>query len=428
MNIRHLSALTLAALACCQTPAQAQTSVTLYGNLDLGVDHISKGDGNTAGTIYAASPSMTNSVSMMRVSSSLSSQSVLGFKASEDLGQGYTGRMQLESLLIPDTGTLGEDGRLFGHLAYVALGTPYGEVRAGRQGTPMLTSFYITSVEQLGSTDIMGAGLVVNNTQIYQDNMLSYVLRSPTWIGQVSYSPNAGVPAKISAARAPYATDATGQIVGGASAGSESPDHRGRSAEAMVTYNTDTLKLTAVAHYNKFGAVLGQYSAATGTTTPLFNVEQYQSYLIGGKYIFPGSGTVIGASFHTGHYHESGDADPKINSYALGFHQPIGAFTVGAEWSLSEFTNFTKGKDTGLMLIGDYAMSKRTTLYARIGAVKDDRGTPTGTTLIPAAKVAGGPVTLLVPIGAAELPVFSGAGMNPDATTSIIGIGIRHSF
>lgn len=430
MNIRHLlSATALAALACCQ--AHAQTSVTLYGNIDVGLDHINKSQGNTAGTIYAANPGLSNPVSYTRVSPSLMSQSLFGIKTVEDLGGGYKARVTLEGALSADNGTLGQDGRIFGKQAYVALGTPIGEIRAGRQGTPMLTSFYMASTEELGSTDMMGAGIIVDNTQIYQDNMLCYVFRSGSWLGELSYSPNAGVPNLISAARSTTpATSTTGQIVGGYGAGGEQASGQGRSEEAMLTYLTPELKLTGVYHHTKFGVKVGQYSSTTGATTPTFNVESFSSFMLGGKYVIPGWGTTIAANFHTGQYEETGTIDPKINSYALGFRQPIGdAYVVGAEWSLSKFTNFDHGKDTGLILVGDYLMSKRTTLYTRIGYVKDDRGTPASVTLLPASyQVAGGPSALLVPLGAAELPVFSGAGINIDGRTSIVSVGIRHQF
>lgn len=424
MNIRPIwSATALAALACCQ--AHAQSSVTLYGNIDVGFDHVNKGAGNLTGlTHYSAQPS----ASLTRVSPSLSSQSMFGLKASEDLGGGYTGRIALEGSLSGDTGALGQDGRIFGRQSYVALGTPYGEVRAGRQGAPMLTSFYLSTTELIGSTDMMASGLVVNNLQIYQDNMLSYVFRSPSWIAQVSYSPNAGVASSINALRAPAATATSGQIIAGATSGAESPDRRGETTEAMLTYQAEGLKLTSTYHYNKFGVSLGRYLGGT-TIVPIMNLESYSAILVGGRYTIPGWGTTVAGNFLTGHYKESGTQDPKINTFSLGFRQPVGGgFTVGAQYAQSKFSNFTRGKDTALMLVGDYDLSKRTTLYTRIGYVQDDRGNPTSTPLAPGEVFAGGPGVLLIPLGAAELPVFSGAGINVDARTSIVSVGIRHSF
>jgi hypothetical protein len=61
------------------------------------------------------------------------------------------------------------------------------------------------------------------------------------------------------------------------------------------------------------------------------------------------------------------------------------------------------------------------------GQTHDRRGTPVTAALTPVA-VAGGPTTVLVPLGSVELPVFSGAGANLDARTQIVAVGVRHAF
>lgn len=424
-----------AALFLALNTAYAQSSVTIYGNLDVGIDRTSTSQGNVQGTIFGlsgpnsvASPATTTN----QLSPSLSSQSYLGFKGTEDLDNGYSANFVLESGISINDGTLTNDGRLFGRKAYVGLAGPYGQVTLGRQPSPMLISYYLATIADLGTTDLMGAGVVINNLQIFQDNMIAYSAQSGPWIGVVSFSPNAGVASAISAARSlptsitPAATAATGQILGGATSGAETSGQRGQTEGAMIAYNTSDLLMTTAFHHNDFDAPVG-IPTATGGFVPLFNLESYTSIMTGAKYTLPGVGTILAANFHTGKFIMDGPTDPRVNTIAVGLNQPTGAFEYSAEYVDQRFTNFTQGSDKGLMLGLDYHLSKRTTLYSRVGYVKDERGNIVYGNLTP-LPISGGPSALLVPLGSIEIPLFSGAGLSMDARTTIVSIGIRHSF
>src|ERR1700754_3108278 len=89
------------ALALAAPAAFAQSSVTLYGIIDL--------DGQGL------------------------SGSRLGFKGTEDLGSGYFVDFVLEGGLNIDTGGSAQGGALFGRQAFGALRTPFGTASAGRQ-------------------------------------------------------------------------------------------------------------------------------------------------------------------------------------------------------------------------------------------------------------------------------------------------------
>lgn len=417
--------------------AFAQSSVTIYGNLDVALDNVHKGQGDASGTLFVASPTSLAAVTapstVTRLTSSISSVNALGFKGTEDIGGGYKAGFVLEGQFQIDTGAQsGQDGRMWGRQAYLGLTTPVGEVRLGRQYAPMFYSFATATVEALGGADIQGSGLIVNNLQVRQDNQISYWLKAGDLTAAVSYSPNAGVDSRISSMRAPAATSTTGQIVGGSSAGAESANNqgRGRSIGLYASFAVSPeLSVNGSYHSNKFGdAVLGSYSTTTTTFTPLANLDKYVGYALGGKYIVPGVGTQISGIYHYGRFtNDAGDAEaPKISTYAVGVKHPINSFAVGAQFAFSKFNNFTKGKDSSLMLIGDYNFSKRTKVYLRAGYVKDDRGdvASTGT----GAPIAGGPLPLLTGFGSIETPFFSAAGANIDATTRVVAVGIRHQF
>ncbi|MES2258034.1 MAG: porin [Pseudomonadota bacterium] len=425
-------ALGLSATALAVNAAYAQSSISIYGNIDLALDRVGKSAGNVQGTVYGlannvpvpnavASPKTT----VTRVAPSLTSQSKFGFKGSEDLGDGYKAGFTLEGGINADNGTLSNDGRLFGKLAFVNLSTPYGEVRIGRQMSPMLIGYFLSSTERLGTTDMMGAGLVTNTLQTYQDNMVAYLLKQGPWLTALSYSPNAGVASRISAARAPAATEASGQMVGGASAAAETADGRGRTEGALLAYTTAEWTLLAAYHQNRFGnAPVGL--ATAGGFVPLYVAESYKGYVAGVKYKVPASGTTLAVNYALGRFALKGPDDPDIRTIAAGVKHPVGAFELSAQYVDTRFANYTRGKDAGVMLGLEYNLSRRTALFMRGGYLKDKRGSvvssPTGVPL------AGGPSLLLLPLGALEVPLYSGAGQNMDATTRILAVGIRHAF
>lgn len=413
--------------------AFAQSSVTIYGNIDGAVDNVHKNAGLTPLGTAAASSTLT------RVTPSISSQNALGFKGVEDIGGGYKGNFVLEGQFNTDTGAQGgQDSRMWGRQAYVGLTTPVGEVRVGRQYAPIFYNFATSTVEAIGAADLMASGLVVNNLQLRQDNQISYWLKAGDLTAALSYSPNAGVPAKVSTMRAPAATSTTGQIIGGASAGDENNTGRGRTYGLYLNYTVNPeLSVNAGYHSNKFGdAAIGYYTTSAlgsipaNTYLPLFAADKYVGYALGTKYTIAGTGTTLGAIYHYGKFtNDAGSAEgPKINTLALGVKHPINQFAVGAEVVYSKFANFTKGKDLGVMLAGDYNFSKRTKVYTRIGFVRDTAGNSTGSTDVPGLNIVGGPLPVLTALGSTETPFFAGGSANVDATTRVVSVGIRHSF
>jgi len=433
------SAACLSALALIAGQACAQSSVTMYGTLDVGFDRVDKSEGNVQGTVFGvsgatpvpnrlAAPATVTS----RVSPSHTRQSNIGFKGVEDLGGGYRGLFVLEGGVTIDNGGQANDGRLFGRQAYVGLTTPVGEVKLGRQASPMLISYYLVTPEALGSTDFFGAGLVVNTVQTWQDNQISYAIKKGAWTGILSYATNSGIGSGISAARSvatsstPVATGSTGQIVGGLTAGAETASGRGKTAGAMLAYRTENLTALASYHRNNFDNV--PIGVVSGTTlVPLFFGEKFTSYMGAVKYTIPGVGTTLAVAGHNAKYQLRGNTDPEVRTWTATIKHPIGAVDLSAIFLDTRFTNYTEGTDRGLMLGLDYNLSKRTALYTRFGGIKDKRGKVVVSSATP-LPLAGGPGAILIPLGTQEVPLFSGAGQNIDARTTMLSLGIRHSF
>lgn len=425
MKKNLLTSLIAAGFAMTAGVAQAQSSVTLYGLIDVALDNVHK----EAGMKINGAPEAGSTVT--RVAPSISAQSMIGFKGVEDLGQGYKASFVLEGQFSADTGAQnGQDSRMWGRQAYVGLTTPVGEVRLGRQYAPIFYAFATSSVEAIGASDLMASGLIVNNLQVRQDNQISYWIKSGGLTGSIAYATNAGVARKINAERVGFdTTDA--QIVGGASAGAEDDSGRGRSFGAFLNYAVDTsLSITAGYHFNNFGdAELWSTppSPASTFSVPLMALDKYHGIALGAKYTLPSTSTVLAANFHQGNFNnDDGAVDgPKVQTFALGFKHPIDKFGVGVEAVYSRFTNFTKGKDVGVMFAGDYNASKRTKLYARVGVINDIAGTasPAGP-----LNIVGGPLPVLTGFGSVEVPFFAGGSANAGATTRVLAIGASHSF
>ncbi|PLZ00264.1 porin [Burkholderia sp. WAC0059] len=113
-----------AALMSACAAAQAQSSVTLYGRIDAGVEYMN-GLPNNAGT---------GSTSRWRQESGDWGTSLWGLKGSEDLGGGTKAVFQLEGAFSAATGSLGLNGTLFDRIADVGLANnTFGTVLLGRQ-------------------------------------------------------------------------------------------------------------------------------------------------------------------------------------------------------------------------------------------------------------------------------------------------------
>ena len=110
------------ALALVAPAAFAQSSVTIYGIIDLDGQYVS------------------GAQKVVRVTSGGLSGSRIGFKGTEDLGSGLFVDFVLEGGLNADVGSSAQGGALFGRQAFGALrSTAFGTVSAGRQYSSIYT-------------------------------------------------------------------------------------------------------------------------------------------------------------------------------------------------------------------------------------------------------------------------------------------------
>ncbi|MBN3724536.1 porin [Burkholderia sp. Ac-20379] len=109
--------------------AMAQSSVTLYGIVDAGLNYVS--NAQTAHT--SAGLKGGSQWAMMEGAAGGIQGSRWGLKGVEELGGGYRAVFLLENGFFVNNGTAAQGGALFGRQAWVGLATPYGRVTLGRQ-------------------------------------------------------------------------------------------------------------------------------------------------------------------------------------------------------------------------------------------------------------------------------------------------------
>ncbi len=221
------------ALAAASQLAAAQSNVTIYGMIDMAVVRESGGVAGAA----------------TKVTSGTTGGSRLGFKGTEDLGNGLKALFLLENGFQGDTGAAGQGGLLFGRQVYVGLQGGFGTVLAGRQYTP----HYLVQV----FADPFGSGWVGDSKNLLgttgnafsrMDNTVKYI--SPAL---------RGVTVELAAAPGEVAGDsASGRQLGAALAWAHGPlqvrlGYHNRNNDTASLHGTENARNTVLAAVYDFG-------------------------------------------------------------------------------------------------------------------------------------------------------------------------------
>jgi GBP family porin len=250
------SLLALAALSAFATAAQAQSSVSVYGVLDVNYQSI---DNSTENSTIQGAGGLTTSR--------------LGFRGTEDLGGGTKAEFQLEAKLTPGTGVLGAtNAKTFNRESWVGLSdNKLGSVRVGLMDLTDVANID-ANTSQAGNLGLI-TGL--------NGNDISQAIRytTPTFGGfsaQVGYA-NPGASATnaegtIAAATSSVVNSYYAQYVAGPAslyAGME-------SKKISTTYNQEQTVLGA--KYNFGFATVGlTHSTADGSTESTKSTDEVKS-------------------------------------------------------------------------------------------------------------------------------------------------------
>ncbi|MCU6501698.1 porin [Rugamonas sp. A1-17] len=346
--------------------ATAQSNVTIYGIVDSGVAYTN--NTNAAGNSVVKVPSLTGSF-----------PSRLGFRGTEDLGDGLQAVFVLESGIGMDTGTMGQGNRLFGRQANVGLKGSYGTLTVGRQNN-------MTFLATLKS-DVMGPNLFsISSIDPYipnarSDNAVGYLGNFADFTVGTTYS----FGRDASSAGGPAATNCAGEVAGNAKAC--------RQVTALLEYDNKRFGVTA-----SYDIMYGGAGAAAGLTTSDSNDRRttLNGYAMAGD-------VRIGAGVMARRKTAATQANNlESNLIYVGASYPLlPLMTLDGQVARHDVKD--SGNDSTLAVLRlTYYLSKRTAVYGSIGYMKN-----AGQAAI--ALDAGGTV---------------GTGMNQSGVST----GIRHSF
>jgi predicted porin len=333
------SLLALAVLGTFAGVASAQSSVNLYGTVDINARYV-----KSTGT--GRNPTL---------STDGANSSQLGFKGTEDIGGGLKAGFVLLSGLTPDTGGNIEATRFFNRRSTISLMGGFGEVRLGRDWTPSFWNnnlFDAFATQGLGSsTNIRQLGNTVVYNFVRADNSIGYFL--PSGIGGV-YGQLMVAAAERGTAVPTLTTPVAGRYAG--------------------------LRLGFAAGPFDIAAAYGQQQVLTlDATSGAITKPNQKEFNIG---------TSFNAGFakFTGYYDRitiwNKDLEQRIS---LGSVIPVGSGEIRVSGNLSEVkraADNSKNKVNQLALGYVYNLSKRTAVYTTVSTLKNGKASslvlPTG--------------------------------------------------
>jgi predicted porin len=281
------SILALVTFGAFLSTAAAQTSLSIYGIVDAGIQRT---DTDAPGRLGGAT---------WGLESGLNDGSRIGFKGTEALGGRLSANFTLEAGYGIDTGVIGQStptvNRIFGRQAWVGLDGAFGIVRLGRQYTPMHLA--------LDSIDPFETGLAGNIENAFNpygiriDNAITYATPDfGGFSGQLIY--------------------ALGEVPGSTSAGQQ--------FGFSVGFVRDAIKAIFAYH----DANTTPRAASPAATPPVAAILEGDSRtaMIGGSYDFK----VARAHFAYAHNKTKalGDEIGKSRDWMLGVSAPVGVGRV----------------------------------------------------------------------------------------------------
>jgi predicted porin len=327
---KKLIALAVAGLV--SAPAFAQSNVTIYGIVDMGLSYLDDNRVNGVGSRTA-------------IESGQQSGSRLGFRGVEDLGNGLKAGFVLEQGFFADTGAARNDGA-FSRQSFLYLQGGFGTVALGRQYSPQFNL--------VAALDPFGLGTVGEANNVYgvvarMSNAAAYV--SPSFSGF-----------NVTAA---YSTEASSYSTSGLVAGTANS----AGIEDIENNNTDVRAWAISPVYNNGPLMVGLNYHELETAQAGSNPKT-KAWDLGGSYDF---GVVKLAALYGNNDVDNG---AETDKWMVGLSAPVGAAGkvlasyVNAEVDRPGSANDGEGRQWALGY--EHNLSKRTNLYAAYADIKND--------------------------------------------------------
>jgi len=353
-------ALAVAALA--SGAAFAQSNVQVYGVADFGL------------AVNGSSLDNTTSGQKTRFDSGIASGSRLGFKGTEDLGNGLKALFNFEMGLTLDDGASAQ-GRTFGRQSFVGLTGGFGTVIGGRIYTPHYTLMAQIDPFGLGtagrannlfaSSGVLSAvGAGGSYDPIRVNNTLAYV--SPSFNGlnvTVAYGTNA-----LSNQETTSGTEKkTNRLFAIAPVYTNGP--------LTVGLNYHQVKLDGNTFTDPNSDPVYSLDPAKGLVktggTITADTGKLNSTTLAGKYDF--GVLALSAAYSTNKTKINGEDQDKTRNWLLGVSAPIGAKVVLKASYVNLKDKLNDEADARQIAIGaDYLLSKRTKLYTAYSKINND--------------------------------------------------------
>ncbi|MCA3252973.1 MAG: porin [Pseudomonadota bacterium] len=347
------SLLALAALTAFAGVASAQSSVTLFGVVDLNARNVKNG---SAGSLKTLS---TDGLASTR----------FGVRGVEDLGGGLRAGFWLEAGFGADTAAgasagadasgnrIGTGGLVFNRRATLSLLGGFGEVRLGRDYTPTFWNHTIF--------DPFGTNGVASQTNLITPASGASGSNTTRVLGYTSNGVNSGT--------------TTGTVVrADNSIGYFLPTMGGLYGQVMIAAGEGFTGAKYVG--GRFGYSAGPINVAVAVgRTEVTSSADLSAVNFGGSWNL-GFATLM-AQYHSYEADRTGAAgftlDRSLKNWLVGAVMPMGAssFKFSYAKSSGEFSDTVRDGDATQLGLGyQYDLSKRTALYANYSRVKNNKG------------------------------------------------------
>ncbi len=368
-----------ATLGALTTSAFAQSSVTMFGLIDMGPRLVKNGDGPTL-------KSLTRDGLQT---------SYLGFRGEEDLGGALKAGFFIQSRIVPDTGVAGstaatpnasgavQQSKFFDLRATVSLSSQYGELRLGRDYAPSFSN--LAAFDPYGAISV-GPGNLLGTAGFNQTSTLGSAAGTLLRVDNtVAYR----LPPKLGGLY--------GTVMAAAGEGVNNTNANNRYVGARMGWEQGPLNIAGA-----FGR------------TRIPGHEDFQVWNVGAAYQLPFARLM--ALYHRAEWRPTGLADRRQDYWSVAATVPVlGTGMVRAAYgsmdmrSTGTAVGFRDQDDARSLAVGYiHNLSKRTALYADWAKI-ENRG-------LQQLSFLGG------------TSAGSGFGTRSNLSSTTLSTGIRHSF
>jgi predicted porin len=341
---------TLIALAVLtvSSAAFAQSTVTLFGGADLNVRSVTSG---------------TNKFTGMAQDGIYSSR--FGVNGTEDLGGGLKAGFHFEGGMNPDVGTAA--GFNFTRKSTIGLSGGFGEVRLGRDYTPLFT---VAGIADPFGTNGVGSSYNVANAATVSGAAIATAGSFATAQAAAAATVSASTVAAGTVYADPNAVRANNSVT------YYSPSFNGFNVSGMYSFggeNTNLAKNAGTMTSVKLAYANGPVSVAFANqvtkggvaATAAADTEKWTTNFFAGSYDL--GVAKLSAGYKTD---KLSFADSTIKSTILGVTAPMGAVTLKASYVAAKVDGDKMANQVALGAL--YDLSKRTTVYAAYSTLKNE--------------------------------------------------------